>query len=168
MCPSSAPRTAPLAPLCQCSLHPLCLPWGLAFASSHIRVCVHTNTPEQMHHVTPVSLVLSALRRLNLYLQLQAWVIKSLRCKNYVKLNVSEVGLLPPPLLPRGSCSSLLPGLPASPLLPSEFARSPAVGPLPLRAKSEPPTAWSCGPHVFAGSSPTLPTFTLLRPLCCP
>lgn len=141
VCPSSTPRTAPLAPLCQCSPHPLCLPWGLAFASSHIRVCTHTNAPEQMHRVAPVSLVLSALRMLNLYLQLQAWVIKSLRSKNYVKLNVCEVGLLPPPLLPTDSCNSLLPGLPASPLLPRESALSPAVGPLSLRAQSKPPTA---------------------------
>lgn len=112
---------------------------GLCF-QPHQGVHTHERTRANAP-VAPVSLVLSALRTLNLYLQLQAWVIKSLRSKNYIKLDVCEVGLLPPPLLPTDSYNSLLPGLPASPLLPRESALSPAVGPLSLRAQSKPPTA---------------------------
>lgn len=62
----------------------------------------------------------------------------ALQSNNYVKLNISEVGLPPPSLVSMDSCHSLLTGLPASPLIPSEPAQSPARGLLSLRTKAKP------------------------------
>lgn len=65
-------------------------------------------------------------------------------------------------------CLGLPTGLPASPLLPSDPAQSPATVLLSLRAKAKAPHVCSCGPVTWP--TPLLP-FPVPQPygfLCCP